>query len=126
MQASFGFQNFIRVMADRTIERIIQCGITKNPEKLTEYINRNKNKYARKMMRISNSVVLQLPSDTIIAKVNDVKRWRGLFDVEGQQIVLKNFTQVENLIDLLDERYTRSDITDKEYDTDVKHLATPV
>lgn len=126
MQASFGFQDFIRIMAGRTVERIIQCGITKNPEKLTEYIGRSKSRYARRLMRVSDSVVLQLPPDKILAKVNEVKRWRGSFDIKGQQIVLKNFAQVEDLIDLLDERYTRSDITDKEYDTDVKRLAAPV
>lgn len=34
--------------------------------------------------------------------------------------------QVENLIDLLDERYTRSDVTDEEYDTGAKKRITPM
>ena len=32
----------------------------------------------------------------------------------------------EGLIVLLDERYTRSDVTNQEYDTDVKRVAKPV
>ena len=40
--------------------------------------------------------------------------------------VLNIYAHVELLIDLLDERYTRSDITDEEYDTDVKKVAEPV
>ena len=35
------------------------------------------------------------------------------------------YGEVENLIDLFDERYTRSDVTDTEYDTDVKTIAQP-
>lgn len=124
MQSSFNFQEFVRVIAGKTIERIAQNGIAKNPEKLTEYINRKKNIYAKKVMRISNSAVLQLSSSEIIAKIDTVERWRGIFEVENFQIVLNTFSQVENLIDLLDERYTRSDITNKEYDTDVKQLVT--
>ena len=41
-------------------------------------------------------------------------------------LVLDTYAQVEDLIDLLDERFTRSDITDTEYDTDVKQVAEPV
>lgn len=125
MQSSFGFQSFIRLEAGRAIERITDSGITKNPEKLRQYVDRRGNKYAKKMMRISDSAVLQLPPDEIIAKINAVDRWRDSFHFEDHKIILKNFSQVEALIDLLDERYTRSDITSREYDTDVKRLITP-
>lgn len=77
------------------------------------------------MMRISDSAVLQLSPDEIIARINAVDRWRDFFQVEDRKIILKNFSQVEALIDLLDERYTRSDITSREYDTDVKRLIAP-
>ena len=33
--------------------------------------------------------------------------------------------KLENLIDLLDERYTRSDVTDEEYDTGAKKWVEP-
>lgn len=48
MQSSFGFQSFIRLEAGRAIERITDSGITKNPEKLRQYIDRKGNKYAKK------------------------------------------------------------------------------
>ena len=55
-------------------------------------------------------------------------RWRGKFEVNeiDHTISLKNYGQVENLIDLLDERYTRSDVTDEEYDTSAKKWVEPV
>lgn len=42
------------------------------------------------------------------------------------QIYLRNFTDVENIIDLFTERYTRSDVTGQEYDTEVKDKAKPI
>jgi len=39
---------------------------------------------------------------------------------------LDSYTDVENIIDLFDERYTKSEITDTEYDTDVKSIAKPM
>lgn len=56
-----------------------------------------------------------------------MRDWKDKFE-ENQEglIVLNTYQQVEDLIDLLDERYTRSDVTNQEYDTDVKRVAKPV
>ena len=56
-----------------------------------------------------------------------LSRWKDKFSInkETNQIVLKTYIEVESLIDLFDERYTRSDVTDTEYDTDVKTVAEP-
>ena len=48
-----------------------------------------------------------------------------IIDEATNQIVLKTYAEVEDFIDLFDERFTRSDITDTEYDTDVKTIAKP-
>lgn len=79
------------------------------------------------MMRIGNSRVLALSADELYAKINTVPRWKDKFHIDEttHQIVLKTYSEVESLIDLFDERYTRSDITDTEYDTDVKTVAQP-
>ena len=55
-------------------------------------------------------------------------RWQGKFEIDetDHTIKLKNYGQVENLIDLLDERYTRSDVTDEEYDTRAKKWVAAV
>ncbi len=73
------------------------------------------------MMRIENSRVLRLSQEQLIEKVNTLPRWQGKFKIsELNQIELNTFKDIENLIDLFDERFTRSDVTDTEYDTDVK------
>lgn len=127
LQKNFGFQDYIFQSATQTVRCIAEKGIVYNVDKLTEYIGRGKPKYAKKMMRIGNSRVLSLSADDLLAKVNTVSRWKDKFhfDEATNQIVLKTYGEVESLIDLFDERYTRSDITDTEYDTDVKTIAEP-
>lgn len=128
LQKYFGFQDYIYQSAQRAVQSIIQKSLVANNEKLTEYISRGKPKYAKKMMRIGTSKVLNLTQDQLIDKINTLTRWQGKFVVnqETKQITLGTYREVESLIDLFDERYTRSDVTDTEYDTDVKTVAKPV
>lgn len=127
LQKNFGFQDYIYQSAQQTVRCIEQKNLVENIEKLTEYITRGKPKYAKKMMRIASSRVFNLTREQLIAKVNTLPRWQGKlnFNQETNLIVLNTYNEVESLIDLFDERYTRSDVTDTEYDTDVKTVAKP-
>lgn len=60
LQKYFGFQDYIYQSAQRAVQSIIQKNLVANDEKLTEYISRGKPKYAKKMMRIGTSKVLNL------------------------------------------------------------------
>ena len=95
---------------------------------MSEYISRSKLTYAKKMLRLKNSKVLTKSKDELYTKITTLPRWRGKFEVNetDHTIRLKNYEQIENLIDLLDERYTRSDVTDEEYDTSAKKWIAPV
>lgn len=128
LQNSFGFQDYIRIRADRTINAIESKRLVANIEKLKDYVQRGngKPKYAKKMMRITDSKVLKMDFATLWKNIHQSKRWNGRIREENGQFVLDTYEQVENLIDLLDERYTRSDITGEEYDTEVKKPAEPV
>ena len=127
LQKYFGFQDYVYQTVQHTIQCIVQKNLVENTEKLTEYISRGKPKYARKMMRIGLSKVFDLTQEQLINKVNSLPRWQGKFNFnqDSNQIVLNTFSEVESLIDLFVERYTRSDVTDTEYDTDVKTVAEP-
>lgn len=127
LQKSFGFQDYIYQSAQQAVQSIVQKNLVANTEKLTEYISRGKPKYAKKMMRIGSSKVFNLTQEQLINKINSLARWQGKFNViqETNQIMLNTYGEVESMIDLFDERYTRSDVTDTEYDTDVKTVAKP-
>ena len=128
LQNYFGFQDYIRIRADKTIAVVEEKGIVANVDKLKDYVQRGngKPKYAKKMMRITDSKVLKMEPDMLWEKIHQSTRWNGKIKEKDGQFILETYTQVEALIDLLDERYTRSDITDTEYDTDVKQVAEPV
>lgn len=128
LQKSFGFQTYIQKQADRTISAIEGKSILTSTEKLWDYIKRGngKPKYAKKMLRISNSKVLNMDTVILWENIHKSARWNGKLKEENGKFVIEHYTDVELLIDLLDERYTRSEITGEEYDTDVKQIASPI
>ncbi|KAF5049673.1 hypothetical protein DSECCO2_437400 [anaerobic digester metagenome] len=78
------------------------------------------------MMRIKKYYVITKSADELLEKVKTVPRWEGVFDVTEDKINLRTYQNVENLIDLFDERFTISPITGDEFDTDVKKLVDPL
>lgn len=128
LQNTFGFQDYIKIRADKTIIAVEEKGIVANVDKLRDYVQRGngKPKYAKKMMRIADSKVLKIEPEKLWENIHRSTRWNGKIKEKDGKFVLDTYAQVEDLIDLLDERYTRSDITYIEYDTDVKQIAEPV
>ena len=128
LQKYFGFHDYIYQAAHQTAQSIASKNLVENIDKLSEYISRGKSKYAKKMMRIGTSRVFNLTKEQLIEKINTLPRWNDKFTVNADtnQIILNTYGEVESLIDLFDERYTRSDVTDTEYDTDVKTVAQPM
>ncbi|MGO0881525.1 Kiwa anti-phage protein KwaB-like domain-containing protein [Clostridioides difficile] len=126
MERSFKFQGFINIKAKQSIEKIERLNLVSNIDKLNQYIERSKLIYSKRMMRISSSKVLDKTSQELINSVENLPRWSGKFNIQDNKIVLNTYKEVESLIDLLDETYTRSDVTGQEYKTDVKRLAEPV
>ena len=127
MERNFDFQAYIAQKARKAAASVAQSGFFSNTEKLDEYLSRGGGRektYYRKMMRALDSPVLEMTAEELFQKVTNVKRWKGKFkDPVDGKIPIETFKDVENLIDLLDERYTKSEITGQEYDTDVKKKA---
>ena len=128
LQSHYGFQKYVRDVATHIVSDISNLNLVSNMEKVTEYISRNKLTYAKKILRLKKSKVLTKTKEELYTKITTLPRWREKFEINETDgtIVLKNYNQVENLIDLLDERYTRSDVTDEEYDTSAKKWIEPV
>lgn len=128
MQKNFGFQDFVQSTAAKVVNSIQDLGLVLNLDKVSAYIHRSRLLYAKKMMRIKNSKVLQKTAEELYEKVTTLQRWQGAFglDIENRKLLIDTYQQVENLIDLLDERYTRSDITGEEYDTSAKKWIPPI
>lgn len=128
LQLHYNFQQYVRTTASHIVSEINNLNFVSNMDKVTDYVARSKLTYAKKMLRLKNSKVLTKSKEELYAKITTLPRWRGKFELNetDHTINLKNYGQVENLIDLLDERYTRSDVTDEEYDTSAKKWVEPV
>mgnify|MGYP000053979564 FL=1 len=128
LQTHYDFQRYVRTTATHIVSEITTLDFVSNMDKVTEYISRSRLTYAKKMLRIKNSKVLRMSKEELFTKITTLPRWQGKFEIDetDHTIKLKNYGQVENLIDLLDERYTRSDVTDEEYDTRAKKWVAAV
>ena len=127
MERSFDFQLFISQKAKEAVANVSRSGFFSDTNKIDEYLSRGGGKqktYYKKMMRTLDSPVLQMSVEELFEKVTTLERWKGRFKppVDGK-IPITTFAEVESVIDLLDERFTKSEITGQEYDTDVKKKA---
>lgn len=129
MERVFRLDTFINASANHVIDAVEAVNMVVDTLKLSEYLQRGggNRKYARRMMRIRNSKVFDLTADDLREKLTTVNRWKGKFQLnEEGKIILSTYKNVEDLIDLFDERFVRSEVTGQEYDTDVKSLAEDV
>ena len=102
-------------------DKIENINLINNVGKIREYVERPNKRYAKKMMQISNFPIIDVKKEELLKRIQVVPRWRGKFEISENGITLRTFADVENLIDLFTERYTKSlIIDDQEYDTDVK------
>lgn len=120
LERHFKLENFLRASADRAVSSITSVGIIENEDKLKEYVARNNKKYAKKMMQICKFPVSTMSKEDLMKSLNTVERWKNVFEIHDSQIFLRNYNDVEQLIDLFTERYTKSEVTNQEYDTSVK------
>lgn len=67
-----------------------------------------------------------MKKESLLEKLQTVERWKNVFEIRGTQVYLRNFSDVENMIDLFTERYTKSEVTGEEYDTSVKDKVEPI
>lgn len=126
MERHFGLEVFLRASATRAVSSITEVGLVGNEDKLQKYVQRPNKKYAKKMMQIHKFPVAAMNRERLIEKLHTVERWKNVFEIQGAQVYLRNFSDVEHIIDLFTERYTKSEVTGQEYDTSVKDKAEPV
>lgn len=126
LERHFGLEKFIRASAARAVDKLVTVQLVNNVEKLQAYVQRPNKKYAKKMMTIHKYPVSSMTKQELLMKLTTVERWKNVFEFQDQGIQLRNFTDVEQLIDLFTERYTKSEVTGQEYDTTVKEMAGPI
>ena len=126
MEKHLKLEEFLRISATRAVTLITSVGLVKNEDKLLNYVYRSNKKFAKKMMQVHKFPVSTMSKDRLIEKLKTVERWKNIFEIQDEQVYLRNYSDVEKIIDLFTERYTKSEITEQEYDTSVKDKAEPI
>lgn len=126
MERHFGLEKFLRASAIRAVSSITMVGLIENEHKLQDYVQRRNKKYAKKMMQIHKFPVATMSRESLMKKLETVERWKNVFEIQDGKVHLRNYSDVENIIDLFTERYTKSEVTGQEYDTTVKDKAEPI
>lgn len=126
LERHFGFETFIRSSAKKAVLTIMNLKIIKNEQKLIDFVQRPSKRYAQKMMQIHKFPVATMNKEILFNKLNSIERWKDAFKIQDGQFYLRNFADVELLIDLFTERYTKSEVSGQEYDTSVKEKALPI
>lgn len=129
LERSFDFQNFIREKALEAAKNVEDSKLFFGMDKLYKYLSsdaKSHKPYCKKMMKTLDSPILQMASSELFSKVATLPRWKDKFrnPVDGK-IPIETNREIESMIDLLIERFTVSEVSGQEYDTDVKKKAEP-
>lgn len=120
----YGLETMIRNSAQNAAQVIAATGIVSDASRLYDYVARTDKRYAKRLMQIHQYPVADMSQAELLSRIRSVDRWRDQFVILNDQIVIKNYKDIDNLIDLFTERYTRSEVSGQEYDTQVKRLTS--
>lgn len=126
LERSFNFQAFIQEKGEKAVKCIYEKELFSGEEALKKYLKDKKcpKSYQKKMMKIIDSPILSMynrNANGLYEKVSSLARWEGRIKkpVDGR-IPIETKDDIEAMIDLLIERFTKSEVSGQEYDTIVK------
>lgn len=126
MQRFFGFEQYIRAGAQKTIEIIRNLDIVDSLEKFVAFENKNKLTNAKKLLKAKNSPVLQMKKNDLLENLKKHSRYKTMFKFEKDHIVISSQKEAAAFIKMLNDNIVRSELTGKEYDSSSKMLLGPV
>ena len=126
MQRFFGFEQYIRAGAQKTIGLIRNLDIVDSLEKFVEFENKSKLTNAKKLLKAKNSPVLQMKKNDLLENLKKHSRYKTMFKFEEDHIVISSQKEAAAFIKMLNDDIVRSELTGKEYDSSSKMLLGPV
>lgn len=125
MQRSFGFEQYIRTEAQKTIEIIRALDIVTGLEKFAALESKSKLTYAKKLLKAKNSPVLQMKKADLLNKLKEHSRYKSMFKFEEDHIVIASQKDAAAFIKMVNDDIVRSELTGQEYDSSSKMLLEP-
>lgn len=120
LERFFGFEDVVRTKAQNTIEQIAVNELLEDIEQLNGIVQNMTN--ARKLMRIKNSPVLNVPVVNVINFIRNHPELTGKigFNADGTKINLTTQSSKKLFLKLLNDDYLFSELTELQYDTHAK------
>jgi hypothetical protein len=117
LERFFGFDEVIRNQANSTIEQIEALGLIENIQSLADLVDEKT--FARKLMSIRNSPVLDVPVDRVIdfVKNHPILKKKIRLNEDETKINLDTSISKKHILKLLNDDYLSSNLTELEYDT---------
>jgi len=124
LESRFGFENFIRSKAEKTIDKIDSIRIVEDLSKLKEYESKQISR-SKKLMNVFSSPVFEMDTDKLIEKLTTLPRYQSKVRIENGKIKLPTFKDVETFIKVLNDDFLVSELTEIEYESQNKSKLDP-
>lgn len=125
LQQNFGFENYVRAQAALYAQGIVQMGIISDTTKLIDCSQDFK--FAKKLMKLKDSKVLQLSRDVLLDKVFHHTHYSTMFtkDSSTGDIIVSTQKAVNNLLKMLNDAILHSELTGEDYESSNKSKLNP-
>lgn len=126
LQRFFGFEQYIRAGAQKTIEAIGAMDIVFGLEKFTDLENKSRLTNAKKLLKAKNSPVLKMDKSVLLERIKAHSHYKTMFKFEEDHIVIRSQKDAAAFIKMINDDIVRSELTGQEYDSSAKSLLKPV
>ena len=114
LQSDFGFDKYIRIEADKELNRINNIGILSTTDTLKNMLSGSKLTTAKKLLNIKNSKAMSLSKEELYTSIKKHSYYKDKFQFnEGNHTLIINSQKDANLL--------HSELTGADYETNSKH-----
>lgn len=125
MQRCFGFEQYVRTGAQKTIEIIRDLDIVTGLEKFAALESKSKLTNAKKLLKAKNSPVLRMEKNDLLQKLKKHTRYRSMLKFDEDHIVIASQKDAAAFIKMVNDDIVRSELTGQEYDSSSKSPLAP-
>ena len=124
MQKSFGFDQYIKKKAQKTIDKIKSMDLLKDIAKLEAFLQKEKLTEAKKLMKAKDSPIFSMKPSELIPKLKKHSWYKDKFDYKDNKIVIKSQKAASAFIKMLNDDIVKSELTNQKYDSHSKEKLT--
>lgn len=117
LQSKFGFEQYIRNEAMKTVNLIIQNGLVTDEKVLMSFFDKKKLTNAKKLMKAKNSPVFGIEKNDLLYRIVHHSRYRTMIKIENDEIKLSTQKDIGDFLKLLNDDIVKSELTQAEYDS---------